>query len=92
MSKQFFETGYIRKVTRQDLYEFVTCDNIDEMFCSISKIYCFDDCDDTYEIIDIFYNGFRVEYVGWQPEMHFEYRIVGTREVVWEGWFPNWEH
>lgn len=92
MSKQFFETGYIRKVTDQDLYEFVACDNIDEMFCSISKIYCFDDIDDTYQIIDIFCNGFRVEYVGWQPAMHYEYKIVGTDETVWEGWFEQWEH
>ena len=62
MSKQFFETGYIRKVADQDLYEFIACDNIDEMFCSISNIYCFDDIDDTYQIIDIFCKGFRVEY------------------------------
>ena len=92
MSKQCFETGYIRKVTNQDLYEFVACDSVDEMFCAISKIYCFDDIDNTYEVVAIFCKGFKVEYVGWQPAMHYEYKIVGTNTTVWEGWFENWEH
>jgi hypothetical protein len=90
--KQVFVTGYIRKVTAQGLYEFVTYDNIDAMFCDISKIYCFDDYDDTYEIVDIFVNGRRVEYVGWLPGLHFEYIFVDNRELAWEGWFDHWEH
>ena len=92
MSKQMFRTGYIRKDTNQDLYEFIAHDNINEMFCAISKIYCFDDYDDTYEIVDIFVNGHRVEYVGWQPGMHFEYRFVDSGELAWEGWFEHWDH
>ncbi len=94
MSRQvtYFETGYIRKVTRQDLYEFVAYDNIDAMFNDISRIYCFDDLDDTYQVIAIFCKGFKVEYVGWQPAMHFEYRIVDDGELVWEGWFEQWDH
>lgn len=92
MSKQIFETGYIRKVTNQDLYEFIAHDNINEMFCEISKIYCFNDYDDTYEIVDIFVKGHRVKYVGWQPAMHFEYRLVDNRELAWEGWFEHWDH
>jgi hypothetical protein len=92
MNRQIFETGYIRKVTNQDLYEFITHDNIDRMFCEISKIYCFDDIDDTYQVIDIFVNGHRVEYDGWLPAMHYVYRLVDNREIAWEGWFENWEH
>ena len=92
MSKQFFETGYIRRVTDQDLYEFIAFDDVNEMFRSISKIYCFSDIDDTYEIVDIFCKGFKAYYVGWQPDMHFEYKIVATKETVWEGWFDHWDH
>ena len=90
--KQAFETGYIRKVRDQDLYEFIAFDNINEMFCNISKIYCFDDIDDTYVVIDIFCKGHRVEYVGWRPGMLFEYRLVETGEIAWQGWFEHWDH
>lgn len=92
MAKQIFVTGFTRKNTTQDMYEFVTFDTIDEMFTAISKIYCFDDCDSTYEVVNIFYHGHEVEYVGWQSGMHFEYRFKENNELAWEGWFERWEH
>lgn len=92
MAKQYFEFGFLRKDISQGLYEFIVCDTIDEMFTEISKTYCFADCDDTFRICKIFAWGREVEYVGWQPDMHYEYRVVENRELDWEGWFPQWEH
>lgn len=92
MKKQYFQSGYIRKDIYQDSYEFLTADTIDEIFTCISRILCYSDCDDTFRIVDIFCHGKKVEYVGWQPDMHFEFRYVDNNELAWEGWFPNWEH
>ena len=90
--KQTFDTGYIRKSTDQDLIEFVTFDNANDVFRSISNIYAFSDCYEQYQILDIFYEGRKVKYVGWQPDMHFEYRFTDNNELAWEGWFEHWDH
>ena len=87
-----YDFGFIRKDTTDNTFEFVACDTIDEMFTLISKHYCFSDCDDTYEVCEIFAYGKRVEYTGWMPGMNFEYRFVETGEVVWKGCFPHWDH
>lgn len=92
MARKTFEFGFIRQDINYNSFEFVVCDTIDEMFTAISKIYCFDDCDDTYRVCKIIAWGKEVEYVGWQPDMHYEFRFVENKELAWEGWFPNWEH
>ena len=90
--KHTFDTGYIRKDTNDGTYEFIVCGNVNEMFCSISKILCFDDIDDTYEVHEIFLDGKKVKYVGWRPNIHFEYRFTDNNELAWEGWFEHWDH
>ena len=92
MAKTKFDTGYVCYDTNDQTFEFITCETANEMFCSISKIICFDDLDDTFEVHEIFYNGKKVEYAGWQPGMHFEYRFTETNETAWEGWFEHWDH
>lgn len=61
--------------------------------CSFaSKIYAFDDIDDTYTIEHIVCDGQELEYVGWQPGMLFEFRNIATGEIVYSNEFPNWDH
>lgn len=92
MAKKCFEFGFIREYLPQGIYDFVVCDSIDEMFTEISRIYCFADCDDSFRICKIIAWGAEVEYVGWQPDMHYEYRFVENGELAWENYFPSWEH
>lgn len=67
-------------------------DNADVMMCDVSKIICFSDCDDTWDIIKIVYLGREVEYTGWQPGMVMSYEFVGTHDEAWSGVFENWNH
>lgn len=92
MARQTFETGYLRYCFDDCSFDFVTHDTADEMFIEISKTYCFADCDGSAAVHGIFYHGKKVEYVGWRPDMHYEFRFVENHELAWEGWFPNWEH
>ena len=92
MARTVYDFGYIRKDINQETYDIVTTDSIDELFEGVSKIYCFADCDNTYQVCVIYAWGKEVKYIGWQPDMHFEYRFVENNELAWEGWFEQWEH
>lgn len=61
--------------------------------CSLAaKIYAFDDIDETYSIEHIVCDGRELRYVGWQPNMLFEFVDIETGEVVYSNEFPNWDH
>ena len=61
-------------------------------FIQASKLYCFDDIDDSYEVLQVVVEGRKVEYFGWQPGMLFEFTDAETNETVWSCAFPNWDH
>jgi hypothetical protein len=63
-----------------------------EMFRAVSKIICFSDCDDSTDIVMIVADGREVSYAGWQPCMHYVFVDKETKEIVYENWFPHWEH
>lgn len=68
-----------------------TYDHADDMMRKICQMICFSDC--TEECIDkIVYRGKELEYVGWQPDMVFTFLDKKTKEVAWEGCFPDWSH
>jgi hypothetical protein len=68
-----------------------TDEGLNEMLTLASKIYCFDDCDDTWEIVSIVYKSKDLHYTGWRPGMVFEF--VGDKgEVVWSRAFEHWDH
>lgn len=50
--------------------------------------------DDIYEIEveDIVFDGRKCEYVGWQPGMKIAFRDCLSGEIVFEDWFPEWNH
>lgn len=87
-----YDTGYIQHDLEYDTYCFRTFDIKDEMFKAISRTICFSDCDNSLQICEIFCNGKKVKYVGWQPNMLFTYVYEENGEVAWEHAYPHWEH
>ena len=63
--------------------------DVNEFFRAVSHEIAFGDCNCTSVDI-ICLNGRKVEYVGWQPNMLFTYKINGM--VFWEASFPEWDH
>ena len=54
--------------------------------------YAWDDCDDTYSIVEIMCDGVELEYTGWQPGMVYEFREVESGKIVYSNAFPQWDH
>ena len=54
--------------------------------------YAWSDCDDTYAIEMIMCAGIKLEYVGWQPCMLYEFREVESGEIVFSREYPQWDH
>ncbi len=63
--------------------------DMDRFFCEISKRIAFSDCSGE-EVTEIYWKGKKIEYLGWQPCMLFEYK--NSKEVIWSGMFENWDH
>ena len=63
-----------------------------KMMRDVSKVICFSDCDDTFEVIKIVYHGREVEYAGWRPGMEMIYYFTATGDLAWSGCFPHWDH
>ena len=63
-----------------------------KMMRDVSKIICFSDCDDTFEVIKIVYQGREIEYAGWRPGMEMAYYYAESGDLAWSGCFPHWEH
>jgi hypothetical protein len=64
--------------------------DMDKFFYRISKHYAFSDCSMEH-ITRIYYKGKEIEYVGWQPNMKFEYKDRNSN-TIWIGEFPEWNH
>lgn len=62
------------------------------MFREAARVYCFSDCDDTFSIDKIVFEGRECYYVGWQQGMLFQFRYEDTEEVAFENYYPQWEH
>ena len=61
-----------------------------EIFLYAARAICFDDCcDDRVEAIYV--GGRKVEYMGWQPGMLYEFCDDRGR-IVWSRRFPEWDH
>ena len=64
----------------------------DVMMRDVSKVICFSDCDDTFEVIKIVYHGREVEYAGWRPGMEMAYYFSVTGDPAWSCCVPEWDH
>lgn len=74
-------------VTHSVTYEHI---DTDKFFYEVSKRYAFDDCTNE-TMVAIFWRGKEVEYMGWKPNMTFEYKDLNGK-TVWVGSFPEWDH
>ena len=64
--------------------------DFDLMCYDMAKFYAFSDLDDSLELIEAYWDGEKVTYGGWEPQMCFSFYIKG--ELVWRNWFDNWDH
>lgn len=63
----------------------------DHLLRDAAEMICFSDCSD--EIVEaIVIQGYKIDYVGWQPGMLFEFRDRENGEIIWSERFPQWEH
>jgi len=63
----------------------------DWLLCTVAKHHAFNDCGG-YDVLEVVVDGRRVEYVGWQPGMLYEFADCETGEIVWSASFPEWDH
>lgn len=64
----------------------------DVMMRDVSKVICFSDCDDMWDIIKIVYHGCEVKYAGWRPCMEYKYYYTDNGLTAWKSSFPQWDH
>lgn len=63
----------------------------DRQLRDAAEMICFSDCSD--EIVEaIVIQGYKINYVGWQPGMLFEFCDQESGEIVWSERFPQWDH
>ena len=89
------ENTYIKLVERETgdvVMKYFDKGDIGALCYKASQIYAWDDCDDTYRIDEIMCDGRKLEYVGWQPGMLFEYRDVESGEIVASAEHWEWDH
>ena len=65
--------------------------NLDDLLADVSRSICFSDCVKIH-VLDIVADGRKLSFAGWRPDMEFTYMDKLTREIVWTGRFPEWEH
>ena len=95
--KQSFydENTYIKLVDRETgevVMKYFEKGDVGALCYKASQFYAWSDCDDTYEIVEIMCDGRKLEYVGWQQGMLFEYRDVESGEIVASAEHWEWDH
>ena len=95
--KQSFydENTYIKLVDRETgevVMKYFEQGDVGALCYKASQFYAWSDCDDTYEIVEIMCDGRKLEYVGWQQGMLFEYRDVESGEIVASAEHWEWDH
>lgn len=63
---------------------------INQWFAELAHTLAFSDCSDE-EVILIIYEGKEIHYVGWQPDMLYEFADEAGN-IIWSNSFPQWDH
>ena len=63
---------------------------INAWFAELAHTLAFSDCSDE-EVVLIIYEGKELHYVGWQPNMLYEFADE-EGNIVWSNSFPQWDH
>ena len=77
------DEGNTKTVTYEDTF-------VDKFFTEVSKRIAFGDCTEE-TVTEIYWQGKKIEYAGWQSNMIFEYKDVNGN-TVWIADFPEWDH
>lgn len=82
----------VDRETKEKTKKYFVEGDVDAICFYASKMYCFSDYDDGYEIEKIIYAGHELHYLGWQPGMVFEFMDRETGEIVYCNQFEHWDH
>jgi hypothetical protein len=88
------ENTYIKLIDRETgdvVMKYFEKGDVGALCYKASQIYAWSDCDDTYEIVEIMCDCRKLEYVGWQQGMLFEF-VNEEGDVVYSAEFPQWDH
>lgn len=88
------ENTYIKLVDRETgevVMKYFEKGDIGALCHKASQFYAWSDCDDTYYIDEIMCDGKEIVYTGWRPNMEFRFKDE-TGEVVYDAFFPEWDH
>lgn len=69
-----------------------TFDSMDDMLHRVSFMHAFSDCDDSFQILKVEWDGREIRYMGWQPGMKYEYYWADNGESMWVNYYPGWDH
>lgn len=61
------------------------------LLTTVAKHYAFSDCGG-WEVDEIVIDGDPVEYAGWLPGMEYRFTNTRTGEIIYDVWFPEWDH
>lgn len=94
--KQSFydENTYIKLIDRETgdvVMKYFEKGDVGALCYKASQIYAWHDCDDTYDIDEIMCDGRELYYVGWQPDMLFEFESEDGG-IVYSANHMQWEH
>lgn len=82
----------VDRETKEKTKKYFVDGDVDAICFYASKMYCFSDYDDAYEIEQIICAGHELHYLGWQPGMVFEFMDRETGEIVYCNQFEHWDH
>ena len=82
-------TYYVVK-SNDSIYISTPSKGINQWFAELAHTLAFSDCSDE-EVILIIYEGKEIHYVGWQPDMLYEFADEAGN-IIWSNSFPQWDH
>ena len=87
-------TNYTSYVVRSGDEFYIVSPNdskgINAWFAELAHTLAFSDCSDE-KVILIIYEGKEIHYVGWQPDMLYEFTDEAGN-IIWSNSFPQWDH
>ena len=69
----------------------LTGESLYDFFSAVSHVIAWDDFNNLTVVLIVF-KGKLFHYEGWQPGMHFQFTDAFTGEVVYDNYFPEWDH
>ena len=76
--------------SNDSIYTVTPSKGINQWFAELVHTLAFSDCSDE-EVILIIYEGKEIHYVGWQPDMLYEFADEAGN-IIWSNSFPQWDH